>query len=55
MVTFTAGQQNKPVDIQVCGDDQPEEDETFFVNLTLISGTATIIDPQGQGTIEDND
>ena len=43
------------ISIAVNGDGDGEEDETFLVNLAGASGNATIADPQGVGTIRDDD
>jgi ribosomal protein L35AE/L33A len=53
-LTFTPGQTTKQVTVQVNGDLLDEANETYFVNLTNASN-ATISDPQGLGTITDND
>jgi uncharacterized repeat protein (TIGR01451 family) len=53
-VTFNPGDLTKTITILVNGDTLDEPSETFFVNL----GNATngsIVDGQGQGTINDND
>jgi uncharacterized protein (TIGR03437 family) len=49
-----AGQQIYTVDVTVNSDTLVEPDETFFVNVTNISG-ATAMDTQGQGTIRNDD
>jgi uncharacterized repeat protein (TIGR01451 family) len=54
VVTFTPGQTSQVVTILVNGDTVFEPNETFFVNLTAPSN-ATIIDAQGQGTINNDD
>jgi hypothetical protein len=54
-LTFNPGETTKPVDVTINGDSTFEPNETFFVNLTSPSATATISDPQGQGTIVNND
>ena len=43
------------VTVKVKGDRVRELDETFFVNLSNPSGNACIDDPQGQGTIKNDD
>ncbi len=52
--TIAAGAQTYMFDVTVNGDTTIEENETFFVNVTNISG-ATAVDPQGQGTILTDD
>ncbi len=52
--TITAGSSDTEVTVQVIGENTPEPDETFFVNLSAVSG-ATISDGQGIGTIENDD
>jgi hypothetical protein len=52
--TITAGNQTYTFDVTVNGDTLVEPDETFFVNLTNVSG-ATLSDSQGQGTITNDD
>jgi hypothetical protein len=53
-LTFAAGQVLKTVTVFVIGDKLKEADETFFVNLSSVSG-ATIADGQGKGTIRNDD
>lgn len=53
-VTFSPTDTSEPVTIQVTGDDDPETDETFFVNLSNPTN-ATIADGQGRGTIQNDD
>ena len=53
-VSFPAGQTAQQVSIQVNGDLLDEIDESFLVNLTN-APNAVITDPQGVGTITDND
>ena len=53
-VTFPAGTTTQPVVVSVLGDLLDEANETFLVNLSGTSGP-TIADPQGVGTITDND
>ena len=53
-VSFPAGQTAQQVSIQVNGDLLDEIDESFLVNLTNASNAVTT-DPQGVGTITDND
>ncbi len=54
--TIPAGATTGVIPITIRGDHNPEEDETFFVNLTLdATSTAVLGDDQGQGTILDDD
>jgi hypothetical protein len=53
-LTFTPGLTTQPVTVLVNGDTLDEANETFFVNLSNATNAA-ILDPQGQGTINDND
>ena len=53
-LTFSAGQTTKTITVNVTPDSTDEFDETFFVNLSNASG-ATIDDPQGIGTIQNDD
>jgi uncharacterized repeat protein (TIGR01451 family) len=56
MLTFNPGETTKPINVLVNGDTANEAIcETFFVNLSVPTGGATIFDPQGQGSITDND
>jgi hypothetical protein len=56
MLTFNPGETSKPINVPVNGDTANEAIcETFFVNLSVPTGGATISDPQGQGSITDND
>ncbi len=52
--TIPAGSTTYSFDVTVNGDVAPEANETFFVNVTNVTG-ATVADGQGQGTIIDND
>jgi uncharacterized protein len=49
-----AGQQTYAFDVTVNGDTNFESNETFFVNVTNVSG-ATVADGQGVGTITNDD
>ncbi len=49
-----AGQQTYTFTVNVNGDTAVENDETFFVNVTNVTG-ATVTDGQGLGTIENDD
>src|SRR5258705_337006 len=53
-LTFTPGQTAKTITVPVNGDTLFEPDETFFVNLSNPTN-ATIADPQGTGTILNDD
>lgn len=53
-VTFNAGVTSQPIVITINSDLLDEANETFFVNLSSPTNAA-ILDPQGQGTINDND
>ena len=53
-VTFAAGETIATVTVPVLGDFTDEASETFFVNLSGISG-ATLDDDQGRGTIRNDD
>jgi predicted extracellular nuclease len=48
------GSSSTQVTVQVNGDGTPEANETFFVNITNVTG-ATVTDGQGQGTINNDD
>ena len=52
--TIPAGSQNYSFDVTVNGDLSIEANETFFVNVTNVSG-ATVTDSQGLGTIQNDD
>lgn len=52
--TIPAGQQTYTFDVTVNSDTSVEPNETFFVNVTNVSG-ATVGDGQGQGTIQNDD
>jgi hypothetical protein len=53
-LTFTPGRTSKTVTVKVKGNAVVEPNETFFVNLSGAVG-ATIFDPQGVGTIRNDD
>ncbi len=53
-LTFTPGQTSRTVTVQVNGDTAVEPDETFLVSLQNPTN-ATIADPQGTGTIVNDD
>jgi hypothetical protein len=52
--TIPAGSQDYMFSVTVNGDTNNEPNETFFVNVTNVSG-ATVLDGQGQGTIQNDD
>ncbi|HSS19255.1 MAG TPA: Calx-beta domain-containing protein [Pyrinomonadaceae bacterium] len=52
--TITAGNTTYTFDVTVNGDTTVEGNETFFVNLSNATG-ASILDGQGQGTIQNDD
>src|SRR5207245_9972535 len=52
--TIPAGSQTYNFDVTVNGDTVVEPNETFFVNVTYVSGS-TISDVQGRGTIQNDD
>jgi len=52
--TIAAGNTTYTFDVTVNGDTAIEPNETFFVNVTNVSG-ATVVDGQGQGTIQNDD
>ncbi len=54
-LVFAPGETSKQVTVQVNGDAAFEADEQFFVNLSNVSATATILDAQGVGTITNDD
>lgn len=52
--TITTGNSTFTFDVTVNGDTNIEPDESFFVNVTNVSG-ATVVDGQGVGTISNDD
>ena len=52
--SIPAGQTSKTFVVAINGDTVDENDETFFANVSNVSG-ATVADAQGVGTIVDND
>jgi hypothetical protein len=54
-LTFQPGETTRNVTVAVVGDTDVEPDETFFVNLSNLSGGGTIGDAQGQATIVNDD
>lgn len=55
VLTWAPGQLVAGVTISVVGDVTVEPDETFLVNLSNLSGGGVITDPQGVGTIVNDD
>ena len=55
VVTFTGSETTKTVSVTVLGDVLFENDETFFVDLSSVTGGATISDARGTGTIINDD
>ncbi len=53
-ITIPAGTVTRTFNVTIRGDTNPEPDETFFVNLSDVSG-ATLEDAQGLGTIIDDE
>jgi reprolysin-like metallo-peptidase family M12B/Calx-beta domain-containing protein len=54
-LTFAPGETTHNVTVAVVGDTNIEPDETFFVNLSNLSGGGSIGDAQGQATIVNDD
>ncbi len=54
-LTFLAGEAAKLVTVVANGDVVEEADETFFVNLSNVTGGVSIVDGQGLGTIRNDD
>ena len=52
--TITAGNTTYTFDVTINGDALVEANETFFVNVTSVAN-ATVLDGQGQGTIQNDD
>ena len=52
--TIPQGQSSYTFDVTVNGDTLVENNETFFVNVTNVSG-ASVLDGQGLGTIQNDD
>src|SRR5262249_50785349 len=55
IVTFTPGQTTQSFTVVVNGDSNNEGNEDFFVNLSNVTGNATIEKGQGRGIIVDDD
>jgi hypothetical protein len=53
-ITIPAGTVTRTFNVTILGDTNPESDETFFVNLSNVSG-ATLADTQALGTIIDDE
>lgn len=53
--TIAQGGQTFVFDVTINGDTAVEPNETFFVNVTNVSGGALVVDGQGQGTITNDD
>jgi uncharacterized repeat protein (TIGR01451 family) len=54
-VTFPAGQVTKTITIAVKADNKDEDDESFFVRLSNVTGGGAMGDPEGTVTILDDD
>jgi len=54
LLTFNPGDLTKTITVLVNGDTLDEANENFLVNLSSATN-AVLLDPQGQGTITDND
>ncbi len=54
-LTFAVGETSKTVSVTINGDTLVETDETFFVNLSNPSAGTNLGDPQGGGTIQNDD
>ncbi|MBZ0111763.1 MAG: hypothetical protein K8J08_04820, partial [Thermoanaerobaculia bacterium] len=54
-LSFAAGVTSQPLVVVVNGDTTDEVDETYFVDLSNPTGGAGVADPQGLGTILDDD
>jgi len=54
-LVFDSGVSEKTFVVTVHGDDASEVEERFFVELTLASGTATLVDAQAKGVIQNDD
>jgi probable HAF family extracellular repeat protein len=56
LLSFTAGETSKQVSVPVCGDNDVEADETFFVNLSVNSSNSNLpANTKGTGTITNDD
>jgi chitinase len=54
-LTFTPGHTSKTVPVTIVNDALAEDDETFTLNLSNATGGIAIVDPQGVGTIVNDD
>ena len=54
-LSFAPGETSKQINVNISGDKLAEPDETFTVNLTNVTGGASIGTPQGTGTIKNDD
>ncbi|MCC0175687.1 hypothetical protein I4641_01675 [Waterburya agarophytonicola K14] len=54
-LVFAPGESTQTITVPVNGDNNPETNETFFVNLNEASGAAVITDNQGVGIIQNDD
>jgi len=54
MITIAPGDSTATLTISTCGETEMESDEDFFVDL-LNPSNAVLLDPQGRGTIADDD
>jgi reprolysin-like metallo-peptidase family M12B/Calx-beta domain-containing protein len=54
-LTFAPGETTRNVTVAVVGETAVEPDETFFLNISNLSGGGTIGDAQGQATIVNDD
>lgn len=54
-LTFSGSQGSKTITISSVNDSAFEQTEVFYLDLSSPSGGASIADPQGAGTISDND
>ncbi len=54
-LTFNPGQTSQTVTVPILNDSATEPSETFKLNLSNVTGNATISDSQGIATIHDND
>jgi chitinase len=55
VVSFSPGQTSKTINVSVNGDTMVEANETFNVRLTSVTKGTTLADPQGIGTILNDD
>jgi hypothetical protein len=54
-LTFAPGETTKTITVEVVGNNTPEPDKTFYVNLSGTSTNALVARGQGVGTIMDDD